>query len=210
MNHVVLLGDSIFDNAAYVKNGQDVRSQLQAIFTPDWRVTLVAVDGSTTDNIAAQVKRLPPDATHLILSIGGNDALLQMGLLKTRVQSVFEAVALMTKINADFNQRYAAMLEVLLARKFPLTLCTIYSPHLSNLDQRYTAMTALMLYNDAIIRAAVSHRLPLLDLRFVCTEDADFIHEIEPSAAGGAKIAAAIQRHLTEYNSQATRTMIFT
>jgi hypothetical protein len=30
MNHIVLLGDSIFDNAAYVKGGPDVIRQLQA------------------------------------------------------------------------------------------------------------------------------------------------------------------------------------
>jgi hypothetical protein len=35
VNDVVLLGDSIFDHAAHVAGGPDVRSQLEAELTPD-------------------------------------------------------------------------------------------------------------------------------------------------------------------------------
>ena len=45
MGHAVLLGDSIFANAAYAAGGPDVRSQLQAQLTPDRRVMLLAADG---------------------------------------------------------------------------------------------------------------------------------------------------------------------
>ena len=48
------------------------------------------------------------------------------------------------------------------------------------------------MFNDCIIRAALVHRLPLLDLRLVCTEEDDYADPIEPSAQGGEKIARAI------------------
>jgi hypothetical protein len=48
MGHVVLLGDSIFDNAAYVRGGPDVVKQLRAKLPLDWRASLVAVDGAVT------------------------------------------------------------------------------------------------------------------------------------------------------------------
>ncbi len=35
MNHVVLLGDSIFDNAAYVHGGADVTTHLKSILPQD-------------------------------------------------------------------------------------------------------------------------------------------------------------------------------
>jgi hypothetical protein len=44
MNHVVLLGDSIFDHAASVAGRLDVRSQLQQRLPHHWRVTLLAVE----------------------------------------------------------------------------------------------------------------------------------------------------------------------
>ena len=49
MKHVVLLGDSIFDNAAYVAGGPDVVKQLRAALPNDWRATLNALDGAVGD-----------------------------------------------------------------------------------------------------------------------------------------------------------------
>src|SRR3954469_22087746 len=67
MPHLVLLGDSIFDNAAYTSGGPDVVSQVRKLLPRGWRATLLAVDGSTTAGVAEQVQRLPSDETHLIL-----------------------------------------------------------------------------------------------------------------------------------------------
>jgi len=204
MKHVVLLGDSVFDNVAYVGTGLDVQSQLRRSLSADWQTTLLAKDGSLTDDVATQLKHLPSGASHLIVSAGGNNAIGQMGLLETPVRSVIEAVALITSVSSDFSQRYEAMVQMLLSRGLPITVRTIYYPRLSDPTYQQAAMTALGLYNDCIIRAAVQNCLSLLDLRFICTEDADFSHEIEPSAQGGAKIAAAIERILAENQTRET------
>ena len=70
--HLVLLGDSIFDNRSYVGKGQpSVIDQLKsAIKNQGWNATLVAVDGNVLSHIADQINRVPRDATHLIVSIG--------------------------------------------------------------------------------------------------------------------------------------------
>jgi hypothetical protein len=60
MNHVVLLGDSVFDNAAYVGGGPDVVTQLRQRLPHEWRASLLAVDGSLIGGIAQQLARLPP------------------------------------------------------------------------------------------------------------------------------------------------------
>src|SRR6185436_5966678 len=75
MIHIVLLGDSIFDNAAYVAGGPDVVRQLREILPSGWRATVNALDGAVISDVPQQLKELPRDATHLVLSIGGNDAL---------------------------------------------------------------------------------------------------------------------------------------
>ncbi|HEY0493997.1 MAG TPA: SGNH/GDSL hydrolase family protein, partial [Candidatus Dormibacteraeota bacterium] len=75
MKHVVLLGDSVFDNAAYVGGGPDVVTQLRQRLPSGWRASLLAVDGSVIASIAQQLARLPADASHLVISVGGNDAL---------------------------------------------------------------------------------------------------------------------------------------
>src|SRR3712207_8799829 len=43
--HVVLLGDSIFDNGVYVSGGPDVVRQLRDELPPGWQATLRAIDG---------------------------------------------------------------------------------------------------------------------------------------------------------------------
>ena len=40
MNEVVLIGDSIFDNAAYVGNGPDVSQQVDESLPEGWKATL--------------------------------------------------------------------------------------------------------------------------------------------------------------------------
>ena len=46
MGHVVLLGDSIFDNARYVPGGPSVTDHLRRSLPREWQVTLLACDGS--------------------------------------------------------------------------------------------------------------------------------------------------------------------
>ena len=53
-------------------------------------------------------------------------------------------------------------------------------------------MAELTLFNDVITREAFARRLPLVDLRLICNEPDDYANPIEPSAKGGAKIAAVI------------------
>src|SRR5436305_1340490 len=76
MSHVILLGDSIFDNARYVPGGSPVIEQLRAHLPREWRATLLAVDGAVAGDVLRQFAHLPGDATHLIVSVGGNDALM--------------------------------------------------------------------------------------------------------------------------------------
>ena len=44
MSHVVLLGDSIFDNGLYVPGGSPLIEQLRTRLPKGWKGTLVAVD----------------------------------------------------------------------------------------------------------------------------------------------------------------------
>ncbi len=73
MNHIVLLGDSIFDNA-YVAGGPDVVRQERDIL-PGWHATLQARDGALIAELAKQLQRVPADPSHLVVSVGGNEAL---------------------------------------------------------------------------------------------------------------------------------------
>ena len=196
MPHVALLGDSIFDNAAYTNGGPDVVTQLRELLPAGWHATLGAVDGATTEDFATQVDGLPDDVTHLVVSLGGNDALGHVDLLDRRVHSAAEVLAELAHAAARFEKRYRRAIDELREQRLPTTVCTVYNGNFPDADFQVLATTALSVFNDAILRVAFEHCLDVIDLRLVCNEPQDYANPIEPSSRGGAKIASVIAKAL--------------
>lgn len=195
MKHVVLLGDSIFDNAAYVPGELPVIAQLQALLPEGWQATLLAVDGDVTADVKAQYAKLPETTTAIVISCGGNDALRHWDVLAAPTATVGEALSRLADIRAAFRQEYRQMLALVTSEKRQVQVCTIYDaiPGLSP-----AAQTALALFNEVILKEAITFQVPIIDLRVICTEAMDYssLSPIEPSARGGEKIAKAIAQSL--------------
>ncbi|MGO4478241.1 SGNH/GDSL hydrolase family protein [Massilia sp. 2TAF26] len=211
MAHIVLLGDSIFDNAPYVPAGTEVQARLQSLLEGSHRVSLLARDGAVLADMLEQVARLPslPQAADwLVVSCGGNDVLGLVGAMQSRVGSVIEAASLLADWQTGFRRDYRRMLNVVLSRRRPVAVATIYDG-VPGLEPGLR--TALAPFNDVILREAVAHRLPVLDLRLVCGEAGDYstVSPIEPSAQGGAKIAAVIAQLVREQDPAAPRTVVY-
>jgi len=209
MNHIVLLGDSVFDNKAYVGGGLDVIAQVRRRILGRWKASLRAVDGSVIENVRKQTLDLPHDATHLVVSAGGNDAILNAGVLQQKVASSAEVLDKLADIAGEFERHYSEMLQSVLSLKKPTAVCTIYYPRIPEPSTQKIAVAALATFNDVIIRLAFLAGVPLIDLRLVCDEDSDYANEIEPSEKGGGKIANAIVRLVSEHNFESHRTEVF-
>lgn len=194
MKHVILLGDSVFDNAAYVGGGPDVIHQLQHAIGPGNGATLAAKDGAVIAGLSAQLAGVPTDATHLVVSVGGNDALRAATVLGAPARSVADALDQLAAIADTFRGPYAAMLDEVLRRGLPTAVCTIYDPRFPDPLQRRRSSVALAVLNDAITREAFARSVTLLDLRSICGADEDFANPIEPSVTGGRKIVDAVLR----------------
>jgi lysophospholipase L1-like esterase len=195
--HVILFGDSVFDNAAYVAFGQrPVFAHLKAKLAPlGGTAELRAVDGATTKELATQLTVRPlPESAVLVLSIGGNDAILRAELLgdETPNKSLPEALMIFRDVRETFRLSYRACLEQLREPGFPVIVCTIYNPKFDDPVFNELAGTALSFFNDVIVEEALAHDLPIIDLRRVCAEAAAFANPIEPSEYGGGLIADAI------------------
>lgn len=200
MNHLVLLGDSIFDNRAYVAGGPAVIDQVQKTVPAGWKASLLAVDGNTSVQVPDQLKRLPSDCTHLVLSAGGNDAIGCLDLMGTPASNLMGALGTLSKMLAGFEQSYKALITELLSLNKPLMVCTIYDSVPGLVEP---LKLALALFNDVIIRNAVSSGVPVLDLRMICTESGDYSIKspIEPSSQGGQKIATRLTSALVNHDS---------
>lgn len=208
--HVVLLGDSVFNNEAYIAGGPDVVTQLRGRLPVGWRCTLAAVDGAVVSDVPRQLNRAVQDATHLVISAGGNDALRQEAVLREPARSVGEALARLAQVRDRFQQDYRAMLDAMPPRALPTAVCTIYDPRFPDLARQRLAVAGLALFNDVIVREAFARNLALIDLRLVGNELGDLANPIEPSVQGGGKIAAAIARLMTEHGSTTRRRVVVT
>jgi hypothetical protein len=208
MSHLVLLGDSIFDNARYVPGKPAVIDQVRARLPAGWQATLLAVDGSVTSDVPEQLTRLPADATHLVVSAGGNDALEHSSVLSEAFRSPQEGLERLADVRDEFLANYRRMLRDVLADGRRVAVCTIYDsiPGLARADA-----AALALFNDIILREAFAGGVPALDLRLVCDRPDDYslLSPIEPSWTGGLKIARAIAEVVLEHDFSRRQSVIY-
>ena len=226
MKHIILAGDSIFDNGSYVKAKEpDVADQLKVILDKNDKVTLLARDGDIVSSVANQLKNLPDDATHLIISVGGNDALFHLQTLDNTVSSIGEGFYEFYNIKIEFEKLYNQMISNTLSYNLPATFCTIYHPHFnhiqlervsdflpfssSNNTLQQIALTALPIFNDIIFQEAVKFGVPVMDLRLIFNEEADYANPIEPSALGGMKMAKVIKEIAYNCDFSNNKTIVY-
>ncbi len=211
--HLVLLGDSIFDNDTYVQPDEPaVIDQVRGLLPTDSRATLLAVDGAGISDIGGQLADLPRDATHLVVSVGGNDALGYSSILGRRVHAAQDVFDELAAVHQDFRSAYRRMLHSVLRTGLPTATCTIYDQiPMDDRDLRRHVFIALTPFNDAILRESAAGRLPVLDLRAICVSERHFstISPIEPSALGGAEIAQAIVQLVDTHDFEAPRCVIY-
>jgi hypothetical protein len=209
MPHLVLLGDSIFDNAFYVPGQPALIEQLRGALPSGWQATLLAVDGNVAIDVVRHLERLPADASHLAISAGGNDALRASNAIAQPARTIAEALAEVAKLQAAFRADYLAMLAAVRAHRLPTVICTIYDA-IPGLERELVA--ALSHFNDVILREAIVARVPVLDLRLVCNEASDYspLSPIEPSHLGGRKIADALARIFTGHDFSRGQTVVYT
>ena len=146
--------------------------------------------------------------THLVLSVGGNDALMHLRILEAPVSSMAEAIEALADMASDFERRYRLAIAACLDTALPLAVCTVYNGCFDDRSFQRLASATLTMFNDAIIRVAIEHALPVIDLRLVCDTAEDYANQIEPSSVGGAKIARVIVGLICGANTTAPATRI--
>lgn len=207
--HIALIGDSIFDNAAYTHGQPDVVAHLRHMVPAGTEASLLAADGSTTvDVVDKQIPRLPATVTHAAVSMGGNDAILHADALDFPVTSTQAALALFGERAARFEESYRTSLEEITRRVPYVAVCTIYNARLPGAEAAL-ARVGLMMFNDAILRVAFESRLPVIDLRLVMVDEADYANALEPSSRGAEKIAMSIATALGFTSDGAEGSRIF-
>lgn len=193
--HLVLLGDSTIDNGNWTP-GLCVTDQVRALQS---LATRCAKDGALIAAIPSQVRDAPKDATHYIVSVGGNNAISAVNILKEPTSSAEEAIKRISSFAKSFEEEFQAMVRNVveyIGEGTPLVICSFYNPCFAPFNvttvSQDVANTCVAFLADAVLRVATRFRAPVIDWRRVMIKIEDFANPIEPSSIGGLKMADAI------------------
>ena len=220
---ILLLGDSIIDNKSYVlSNELDVTEHLKVLCLDDinTKVENHAVDGDTMYDLEKDQLGLNKlsDASHIIVSIGGNDLLQNISFLQTtsELSKVMGKGAMIGKwgvkelnpsrnkvfeetyfeIIEPFKKQYETIVANLSNHRANLLLCTVYEGDLVDSDEfsdvNNSSKTMVSIFNDIVYRTANKYGADVLELRDIFVRSEDYANPIEPSHIGGGKLAKAI------------------
>lgn len=194
IRHIVLAGDSIFDNDSYVGGEPGVIEQLRTSAPAQISATKVAVDGDCIRHVSEQISDLPSNTTDLVISVGGNDARSHAGLAQ-KAQSVSDIADLLVGPLAGYQAEYKHMLADALSKGVTVKVCTIYTQiPFEDPVMRAFAPYAIGKFNAVILDEASLAGVEALRLDQVCVDPLDFssASPIEPSCQGGQKIVDLI------------------
>ena len=222
---IILLGDSIIDNKSYIlSNELDVTEHLEKLFSNDPNVVIEnhAVDGDTMLQLEKNHldSNLLLGATHIVVSIGGNDLLYNISFLQStsKLSKVMGKGAMIGKWGAKelnpsrnkvfeetyfeiiepFKKQYETIVANLSNHRANLLLCTVYEGDLVDSDEfsdvSNSSKTMVSIFNDIVYRVANKFNADVLELRDIFTSSDDYANPIEPSHIGGEKLAQSILR----------------
>jgi len=207
IRHVVLIGDALGELARSLQREPgSVESKLVPGRREAWRLTLLPAGDVVKPSLP---RELPADATHVVISIEGNCAIESSELLRGRPASYEDALARLSFAADQFEGVVQVLIRASQAARLPTVICTMWPPRHPEPTRQRAASAALAIFNDRILRRAVEARLPIVDLRAVCTEAEDFAGPTLLSRAGLAKAANTVWLALYEVSRRGPGAEVF-
>lgn len=182
-NHVILIGDSVLNNSAYVTKSKSVPERLKSKMSAG-NFLNVAQDGATITDLYAQLDKIPLELndsnTFVFISAGGNDILNK----KIKLND-----AKLTKLFDDYMNFLKALRVKLGSAK--INVLNLYLPSGSQYESYNLTVDKwnTMLEEHS---STVGETYNVVDIHSSLVGAEDFVYNIEPSEVGSAKIADAI------------------
>lgn len=180
--NIILMGDSVFDNKKYVKNG----NVEEIIKNKKIDLLFLASDDSIINDISEQKKNIKNEFNNknvnCFISIGGNDLL-----------NKYE-----NNYNPDYKndkekkmekiwKKYENAIMGLKNFKFNIILLDVYFP-----PDMSVYFDIIKKWNEKIYEFAKENKFKILKISDLLKTKKDFIDKIEPSKLGSKKIAKAV------------------
>ena len=203
IRHLVLLGDALANIDLGTGSAEEA---LVPRPRNAWKLTVLD---------AAQALRrgplrvIPDDATHVVVSVEGGWAIQASGLLQSGARTIRDALGTLATSADVFEDVFAQLVQSALEAALPAVVCTLVPSRFDQPEDQRIAAAALAIFNDRIVRRAFAAHFPIVDLRLVCDENADYATETLLSRSGVRKAANVIRAALYDVSREARRTRVY-
>jgi len=178
---VILMGDSVLNNANYVPTGKSVYDSLKPKLSKGINL---AKDGATINDLYGQLDKISYDLnntnTYIFISAGGND------ILNKRTELTSNEIKRLFNTYIDFLKALRIKLG-----SAKINIVNLYLPT----NPRYqTYKTSVDQWNQLIkeYSSKIGEMYNIVDLHTLLTSPEDFVYDIEPSETASLKIASLI------------------
>jgi hypothetical protein len=181
---IVLIGDSMLNNSAYVSANQSVPDLLSKKLVGN-TVYNFAKDGATINDCYAQLDKISTELnnsrTYIVVSCGGNNILGSRSLKASDMNNLFN--------------EYSELLKSIKTRvpNASLYVINLYTPTNSHYVSYHKAIDQ---WNQLLEDNKSSLKYKIINTSSLLVTDEDFTYNIEPSEKGGKKIVEAIVNSL--------------
>ncbi len=177
-SHIILIGDSILNNAAYVKQGGSVTDYIQ---TKTQNVLNFAVDNATISETHQQLDKLDQNlndsSNNLFISAGGNNILNSKAYLN--INGIGELFKQYNRLITSVKTRLPNVNIYVLNLYYPI-------------NPKYKLYRPVIDKWNKLIQDNTKLGYKIIQTNKLLVSADDFIYDIEPSAKGANKIANAI------------------
>jgi len=180
-NTVILMGDSILNNANYVPEGKSVYDYLKKKIN---KLLNLAKDGATINDLYTQLDKVPVELnnndTYIFISAGGND------ILNKRIELTSNDVRRLFDTYMDFLKA--------LREKLGSTKINIINLYLPSNPRFQSYKSSIDQWNQLIKQNSnkIGEMYNVVDFHALLTSSDDFVYDIEPSESASNKIANLI------------------
>jgi len=203
ISHAVLLGDALENIDLGLEERE--RALVPRPRNP-WKLTVIPPEQVLR---AAPVRAIPTDASHVAISLEGGWAVEASGLLRREARSIHEALDTLAAAADEFEAIFSSLVTAALETGLPTAVCTLVPARFPEPSQQRASASALAIFNERIERRACTARLPIVDLRLICDEDADYASETLLSRGGARKVANVVRTAFYEIWRSGGRPRVF-
>lgn len=208
---VLLFGDSIFDNAIYVRGRNSViqllTKKLSDQYTGsgvDAKAHLFAHDGDVIEDVSGQLKKvnseIKEESTHIFISCGGNNGLRALNRIYSNYYNPFALTSTLWNLYWSVDEDYEEMMQEITTefKDKQIVVCTIYKPNFTSGAHQFLSQTGLLFLNSLIRSKAAKYNAKVIDLYDLFTDATFLANPIEPGVKGGDIITDKMMEIISE------------